>query len=76
MQHLESSSPAPIQFLKLSRVLERLGISKSEFFRRRNSLPGFPQPIRLGPRCVVYSSAELEAYMASCIAMRDQQRAA
>jgi predicted DNA-binding transcriptional regulator AlpA len=67
---------APSRFIKLAQMIERLGISKSEAFRRIHTVPGFPQPIRMGARCVVYSSAEVEAYMQDCIAKRDQQRAA
>lgn len=66
----------PTRFLKLAEVVLRLGISKSEVFRRIHSVPNFPKPIRMGTRCVVYSSAEVDAYMHDCIAKRDQQRAA
>ncbi|GLQ95145.1 helix-turn-helix transcriptional regulator [Dyella acidisoli] len=76
MGTLEISSVVPGNFIKLLELTKRLGISKSEVFRRIHAVPEFPQPIRLGPRCVVYSSAEVDAYMASCIAKRDQQRAA
>lgn len=76
MGDFEVFSDAPARFIKMPELLRRLGISKSEAFRRRNSSPGFPQPIHLGRRCVVYSEAELDAYMQGFIAKRDQQRAA
>ena len=61
----------PTRFLKLAEVVQRLGISKSEVFRRIHSVPNFPKPIRMGTRCVVYSSEEVESYMRQCIAKRD-----
>jgi predicted DNA-binding transcriptional regulator AlpA len=72
----ENPAAEPVRFLKLTEVLSRLGISKSEAFRRIHSVPNFPKPIRMGTRCVVYSSVEVDAYMQDCIAKRDKQRAA
>lgn len=76
MGKTEITANEPMRFIKLPELLRLLGISKSEAYRRRNSSPGFPQPIHLSKRCTVYLLGEAEAYMASCIAKRDQQRAA
>ncbi|OOG55228.1 hypothetical protein B0E47_10620 [Rhodanobacter sp. B05] len=76
MGHFDIPAAQPIRFLKLPEVLHRLGISRSEFFRRAHTIPNWPLPIRMGLRCVVYSSAEVDAYMQDCVAKRDQQRAA
>lgn len=65
-----------VRFLKIGELTSRLAISKSEAFRRIHTVPGFPQPIRMGARSVVYSSQELEAYMLACIAKRDARAAA
>ena len=72
----ENPAVTPIRFLKLAEVVQQLGISKSEVFRRIHSVPNFPKPIRMGTRCVVYSSAEVDSYMRQCIAKRDAREQA
>jgi predicted DNA-binding transcriptional regulator AlpA len=67
---------SPIHFWRLSEVTARLGISKSEVHRRIHSVQSFPKPIRMGARCVVYSSVEVDAYMRECIAQRDAKAVA
>jgi predicted DNA-binding transcriptional regulator AlpA len=61
----------PIRFLKLPELIARLGISRSEAFRRIRNTPSFPKPIRMGIRSVVYSSVEVDAYIFERIAQRD-----
>lgn len=76
MEVAHNPAAIPTRFLKLAEVVQRLGISKSEVFRRIHSVPNFPKPIRMGTRCVVYSSAEVDAYMHDCIAKRDGREVA
>jgi predicted DNA-binding transcriptional regulator AlpA len=71
-----SNQEAPLRFLKLAEVINRLGISRSEAFRRIHCVPNFPKPIRMGVRCVVYSSAEVSEYQLSLLAQRDAKVAA
>ena len=66
-----TNKEAPARFVKLTELISRLGISKSEAFRRIRCVPEFPKPIRMGSRCVVYSSLELDEYMRACIERRD-----
>ena len=75
MSTVRKTDESNLSFVKITEVVSRLGISKSEAFRRIHTVPGFPQPIRLGARSVVYSSSELARYMQDCIAARDAKAA-
>lgn len=61
----------PLRFVKMAELLSMLGISKTEVFRRIHSVPNFPKPIRIGVRCVVYSSIEVGEYQRALLAQRD-----
>jgi len=65
-----------LRFVKLAELCNRLGISRSEAFRRIHSAPNFPKPIRMGARCVVYSSGEVDDYQNGLIAQRDAKAVA
>ena len=52
-----------MQFLKIADVEEKVGLKKSEIYRRI-SIGDFPPPLRLGRRAVVWVDQQVEAWMA------------
>ena len=55
---------------RLPRVRERTGLSRSEIYRRIN-VGEFPAPVKIGPRCSAWHSAEIDAWIAERIVARD-----
>jgi prophage regulatory protein len=69
-----TSSPASFAGLTLERlpqVRARTGLSRSEVYRRI-STSEFPMPVKIGTRASAWNSAEIDAWIASRIALRDQ----
>lgn len=55
--------------LRLPQVKQRTALSRSEIYRRVARGPqSFPQPIRLGSRCTVWASDEIDAWIAARVA--------
>lgn len=62
---------------RLPFVMARVGLSRSEIYRRlAASPPTFPQPVRIGERAVAFVSTEIDRWLADRIAERDMKRAA
>jgi prophage regulatory protein len=60
---------ATTQFLRLPQVKDRTGLSRSEIYRRAAKGPdAFPQPVRLGRRCTVWASDEVDAWIQARVA--------
>ncbi len=54
------------KFLRLPNVLERVGLSRSELYRRVQA-GIFPRPIKVGVRAVAWVEADIDAWTTSCI---------
>lgn len=54
---------------RLRDVLARIGISRSELYRRL-AAGKFPKPVQLGERAVAWSSAEVDQYIEGLLAGR------
>jgi len=62
-----------MRLLRTKQVVEKLGISKAEIYRRRNSDPAFPRPVELSPGIVGFIESEIDTYRATFIARRDRK---
>lgn len=58
-----------IRLLRLSAVLERVQLSKSEVYRRIDA-GEFPMPVKLGLRSVAFVEREVDEYIAALVAAR------
>ena len=56
--------------LRLPEVLTRVGLSRSEVYRRITD-GTFPRPVKLGERASAWPEQEIEAWAAARIAERD-----
>ncbi len=57
----------PTRLLRKPVVLDRVGFSKSELYRRIKS-GKFPAPIKLGARAVAWRESDVDAWMAALAA--------
>jgi prophage regulatory protein len=64
-------APGPLTLERLPHVRARTGLSRSEIYRRI-ALGEFPAPVKLGPRASAWHTAEIDAWIAQRIAVRDQ----
>jgi prophage regulatory protein len=69
-----ATSPNTVTLMRLPALLSRIGLSRSEIYRR--VIAGtFPRPIKLGGRAVVWNSVEIDSWLADRIAERDARTA-
>ena len=67
--HQHERTRAPTRILRLPEVMARTGLSRTTIYRWR--LAGrFPQPVRLGTRCVGWIESEVEAWLRERMAER------
>lgn len=59
---MQTQSNPPARLLRLPSVLERLGISKTEFYRRVKQ-GAAPNAIRLGANSVAWLESDIEQYI-------------
>lgn len=59
-----------LRLLRLPEVCKRVGISRSELYRRVCG-GTFPSPVKLGPRASAWASNEVDAWIATRVAERD-----
>lgn len=70
------ATQSKITILRRKQVEMRTGLSRSTIYQRV-TLGTFPSPIRLGPKAVGWIEAEIEAWIAKCLAeTRSVQEAA
>jgi len=61
--HLASSTKLkPTKLLRLPKVLEKIGVSRSQLYRLINQ-GGFPKQYHLSVRTAVWDEAEVEAWL-------------
>ncbi|MDO8249100.1 MAG: AlpA family phage regulatory protein [Rhodoferax sp.] len=53
------------EFLRPAKVAERYGFAKSTLWEWVKTKPNFPKPNRISARCVLFSVAELDAFIKS-----------
>ena len=65
-----TTQPVERRLLRLPEVRQRVGLSRSEIYRRirRNE---FPKPVPLGPQTSAWDAGELERWITDCVAARD-----
>ena len=63
-----------IRILRLPAVVAMTGLSEATIYRRMHA-GTFPQTIRLGPRAVGWSKAEIEEWAAALMAARETEAA-
>jgi prophage regulatory protein len=57
------------QLIRLPQVKQKTSLSRSEIYRRvALGAEAFPQPVRLGTRCTVWVSDEIDAWISARIA--------
>lgn len=61
---MQPRNSTPQKLLRLPSVLERLGISKTEYYRRMK-LGTVPKSIRLGVNSVAWLESDIDAYINS-----------
>jgi prophage regulatory protein len=61
---MQTQHQPPARLLRLPSVLDRLGISKTEYYRRIKT-GSAPKAIRLGANSVAWLEADIEAYILS-----------
>ncbi|WP_092003571.1 helix-turn-helix transcriptional regulator [Paraburkholderia lycopersici] len=59
-----ASAQSGQRIVRIRPVLERIGISKSELYRRI-AAGTFPKQVALGPRAVGFLESDIDAYIAS-----------
>lgn len=59
-----SPNPSEVTLIKLSRVIEKTGLSKTFIYTH----PGFPKPVKLGERAVAWIEREVDEWIAARIA--------
>lgn len=74
MEHL-TTHPLPIRFARMREVCRRTGLSKSSIYDLM-AQGRFPQTVRLGGRSVAFVEAEVDEWIATRIAARNNQQAA
>ncbi|MEL6828146.1 MAG: AlpA family phage regulatory protein [Pseudomonadota bacterium] len=58
--------------LSQEQVIQIVGLSRQEIWRRRHS-GDFPEPIRLGTRRIAFLKSEIEEWIAARISERDKK---
>ena len=56
--------PAPPRLIRLPEVIARVGLKRSSIYQRMAE-GRFPKARSLGPRCVVWVEAEIDAWIAA-----------
>jgi len=59
---MQIQTPPPKRLMRLPSVLERLGISKTEFYRRVKQ-GAAPSAVRLGANSVAWLESDIEQYI-------------
>ena len=59
---MQTQTPSPKKLLRLPSVLERIGISKTEFYRRVKQ-GSAPNAIKLGSNSVAWLESDIEQYI-------------
>ena len=66
---LEKRVDAPAEVLngriRAKQAAAFLGVSPATFYQYLKQQPGFPVPIRMGPKCVFFEKSELQAWVES-----------
>ena len=61
------------QIYRLPEVMLKTGLSRSSIYRQMTlTPPTFPQPVKLGEKSVGWISTEIDAWITSRMAVRDQ----
>ncbi len=66
------SATAPLRFLSVNDVLDRLAISRSLLLKLR-ATPDFPKEVPISEKRLGFVEAEILAWMEGRIALRDQE---
>lgn len=72
---METRLDSPLRILRLRDVEQRTGLSRATIYRRGTD-GTFPKPIRLGGNSSGWVESEIDAFLASLIAIRDAQAGA
>lgn len=64
MPALNNTSPPVARIIRMRALTERVGLSKSEIYRRIKD-GSFVKPISLGPRAVGWLESDVDAYIDS-----------
>lgn len=51
--------------LRPSKAAEHLGIGVSTFWRYAKTIPDFPKPVKLSPRCTIFFETQLNDWLSS-----------
>ena len=71
---MESINPAPgaaLALLRISEVLARTGLSRSEVYRKVQ-LGLFPAPVKLGERASAWAAHEIDRWITERLAARER----
>lgn len=71
-----AASNTPLRLIRLPEVTNRIGISRSEVYRRIHNDPAFPKPATLGARCVAWVESEVDAYLLQQVEKRNARSSA
>jgi prophage regulatory protein len=61
---------ASTRAIRPAKAAEKLGIGLSTLWNKAKNEPGFPKPIKGGPRTTFFLETELDSYLAACAAQR------
>jgi predicted DNA-binding transcriptional regulator AlpA len=54
-----------MRLISTIKLAEKLGVHRTTVWRLRRETPGFPRPIKLGYRSVVWNDDEVDAWLLS-----------
>ncbi|MFX1761397.1 AlpA family phage regulatory protein [Paraburkholderia sp. A1RI-2L] len=60
----KATSPAPRRIIRMRALSQRIGLSKTEIYRRLQS-GSFVTPLKLGERSIGFDEAEVDAWLAA-----------
>ncbi|MFM5585412.1 helix-turn-helix transcriptional regulator [Aeromonas rivipollensis] len=73
---MENNSPTPnARLIRIREAIQKTGLSKSTIYDLM-AAGRFPQSVRLSARCVAFVEYEVDAWIASRIAERNDRQAA
>lgn len=64
-----------MKVIRVRQVAEKFAVAPSTIWRYAKELPGFPQPVRLGPQSTAWVESEIDAYLSKRVAEARNARA-
>lgn len=56
-----------MKVIRVRAVAAKFDVSPATIWRYTKQLPGFPQPVKMGPQNTAWVEAEIDAYLQRCV---------